>query len=62
MDNYTVCRVEETKRLKNKSVIEAINEIFNTNEKMEKQITRQDDKLFKIHNIYDYCTHTSIKE
>jgi hypothetical protein len=49
MGKDTVCRVEEIKHPKNKSVIEAINEIFNpTNEKQGIEERRQ---LGKIHNM-----------
>jgi hypothetical protein len=41
MGKDTVCRVEETKHpKKNKPVIEAINDIFNPNEKIENEITK----------------------
>jgi hypothetical protein len=41
----TVCRVEESISSKNKSVVEAINEIFNPTERLEKQIAELDRKI-----------------
>ena len=39
--------------MKRKPVIESINEIFSSNEKMgRKKITEQGNKLFEIHNMF----------
>jgi len=52
MGKDTVCRVEEIKHpKKNKPVIEAINEIFNPNEKLEKQMLEQGSQLSQILSI-----------
>jgi hypothetical protein len=44
----TVCRVEESISSKNKSVVEAINEIFNPTERLEKQIAGLSKKLDRL--------------
>jgi hypothetical protein len=52
MGRDTVCRVEEEKH-PDKTAIEAINEIFNPHEKIEKHLAEQDKKL---HQILDKLT------
>jgi hypothetical protein len=47
MGRDTVCRVEEEKRL-NRPAIEAINDIFNPNERVEKQLAAHDTILHQI--------------
>jgi O-phosphoseryl-tRNA(Cys) synthetase len=51
MGKDTVCRVEEIRNPKNKPVIEAINDIFNPNEKIEKQGIEERRQLSEIHNM-----------
>ena len=51
MGPNTVCRVEESCNSVNKPVIEAINDIFNPCEKLERQFAEHDKKLNEIRNL-----------
>jgi hypothetical protein len=61
----TLCRIEESVSFKDKTVIEAINNIFNPNERLEKQIAdlvSKVDQLLRFFESVDIGFHTGIHD